>query len=142
MLLLYTYQLGYRNPLALVWFLLWRRTPDWTRRMCVLCSLYIRLADENPNDPLTFERVKAFNQHFGLVSENNLNALRFPMLASRWIWRNLLPLRAMDLSNEEHLITRLIKRTPCWLWYANLETRRNDINALITYCRQPPTVTS
>lgn len=136
MLLLYTHQLGYRNPLALVWFLLWRRTPEWARRMCVLCSLYIRLTDENPHDPITFERVKEFNRQFDLVSEHNLNALRFPMLASRWIWHNLLPLRALDPSNEERLISRLVKRTPCWLWYSTLETRRQDLQSLLSYCRR------
>lgn len=133
MLFLYSYHFGHRNPLVLLWFMLWLKLPEWTRRMCLLCSLYGRLSGCQVDD---VERLRAFNRHFNLISEGNFNALRFPLTLSGAIWRNLTPVGRLNERNTERYIARLIKRTPCWLYYAEHETQRQDIAGVVAYCQR------
>lgn len=117
------------NPFMFLWFLLWYRTPDQSKRMCVLASLYAQLMECAPTDRECLEFV---NHQMGLSRDTN--ALKFPVAISRWIWRNTLPLRQIQLNNEDRYIARLVKKTPCWLWYADAETRHADIRRLIEIC--------
>jgi len=132
---IHNYHLVSKNPLMFLWFMLWYRTPDQSKRMCVLASLYARLMECQPDDRECLERV---NQEMGLSRDTN--ALKFPAAISRWIWKNILPIKRIDLEHEEHYVARLVKKTPCWLWYADAETRYQDIQRLVELCtgRQEP----
>jgi len=128
---LHHYQLPFNNPFMFLWFLLWYRTPDQSKRLCVLASLYARLMECDYHDEECLDRV---NRQLQLSRDTC--ALKFPAAISRWIWRNILPLRKIRLGeNEEHYIARLVKKTPCWLWYADQQTRHEDIRQLVELCK-------
>lgn len=128
---LHQYHFITRNPFMFLWFLLWYRTPDQSKRMCVLASLYAKLMECDPSDR---ECLEFINRQMGLSRDTN--ALKFPAAISRWIWRNILPIRRIRLdTNKEHYIARLVKKTPCWLWYADTETRHEDIRQLVELCK-------
>jgi|TARA_B100002019_G_scaffold293512_1_gene321785 hypothetical protein len=130
MMFMHTYHnFDQRNPLILLWMLLWYRVPDKGKRIFVITSLYVRLLGlEEPTD----RQLEEINKAFSLTKKTK--ALRFPALAACWVWRKLLPISKTAFHSDEnvdHYINRLMKRTPCWLWYADYEQRRKDIKELI-----------
>lgn len=126
-----------RNPLVhrvydlftQLWFYLWSNTTDQCKRMCVLASLYARLSYCSEDD---LKQLQELNRDFKLSRDHN--ALRFPILIAPWIWRNVLPVEKIDVKQYDSYAARLVKKMPCWLWYADAETRSRDIQRLLTYC--------
>lgn len=126
-----------RNPLVQrvydlftqLWFYLWSNMTDQCKRMCVLASLYAKLSYCNEDD---IKGLKDLNYSFELSRDPY--ALRFPILIAPWIWRNVLPVERIDEKQYASYAARLVKKTPCWLWYADAETRRRDIQRLLAYC--------
>lgn len=127
---IHNYYLPSNNPFMFLWFVLWYRLPNRCKRMCVLASLYARLIECRPEDQESLEQV---NHAMGLSRDTD--ALKFPAAISHWVWKNILPIRQIDLNNEEHYVARLVKKTPCWLWYADADTRHRDIQQLIALCK-------
>ena len=128
MLLIHTAYTKTYNPLVIVWFVFWYRTPDSLKRMFVLTSLYARLTDD---EDMSLQRLQTFSQEFELNSR--AKEMKFPALVSRWVWKRLLPIYRVCLKNEDHYVHRLVKKTPCWLWYDDADRRRKDIEQLIAY---------
>lgn len=131
MLFMHSYHLNTHNPLIALWFILWYRAPDRGKRLFVLMSLYVRLSGVSERD---LPQLRAVNHVMGLTC--NERALMFPALIGNWVWRKLLPMSQTKFhgeANREYYITRLVKRTPCWLWYADSEVRRNDIRELLAW---------
>jgi hypothetical protein len=128
MFLIHTYRLHLTNPLLLLWILFWEKIPDRSKRMFVLASLYGQLTRSDGCDT---RMVDAVNRRMDLSCSGR--ALQFPIATSAWIWDNILPLTKTNLDNKEHYIARLVKRTPCWLLYADAETRHNDISNLVEW---------
>lgn len=131
MLYICAFHLRVANPLVMLWIMIWYRLPEKGKRLFVLVSLYSRLSGKNyPNH----RELSEVNLRFSLTQ--NPRALSFPALAAGKVWTSILPLKQVtfhDDRNREHYINRLVKKTPCWLWYADSETRRKDIHALITW---------
>ncbi len=121
------------NPLVWIWFSIWARVPDQSKRMFVLASLYVRLMNCNEDDT---ERLDDVNRTLGLSRDTRV--LRTPAIFAPVIWKQVLPIDKIDPDQGERYISRLIKRTPCWLWYADLETRTEDLRQLMHFCRTHP----
>jgi len=122
---------GFYNIFVHLWFYIWSNASDRCKRMFVLSSLYARLmrCDED-----SLEELKELNKNLDLSRDTKV--LRTPTLFSSWVWGNLLPLDSINLEHIDRYAMRLVKKTPCWLWYADPETRRKDIQELIAYCLQ------
>ena len=125
---------GVYNVILHVWFYLWSNASDRCKRMIVLSSLYARLMRCDEDD---LEELKELNENLDLSRDTKV--LRTPTLFSTWVWGNTLPLERVNLDRVDSYIMRLVKKTPCWLWYADQETRRRDIKKLIIYCIQRKT---
>ena len=125
----YTQHYSSHNPLMVFWFMIWYRVPDKSKRLFVLASLYARLLRVQPNDK---DKIEELNQLLKLSRDTN--ALLFPVAISQWVWHTLLPIEKIDLTNKDHYVSRLARRTPCWLWYADTETRHQDIQRVIDVC--------
>lgn len=135
MMFIHTYQLNPFNPFTFLWLLMWNHVPDKGKRLFVITSLYVRLKEIDDANMAELENV---NRTFSLVRTSNSRALCFPALVSCWVWRRLLPFRKVAFHNEEnvdHYVNRLVTRTPCWLWYADYEERREDIQKLVSWLR-------
>lgn len=133
MMFIHTYQLNPFNPFTFIWLAFWNAVPDRGKRLFVITSLYVKL---NEVDDADEEKLREVNQAFSLSRKNN--ALYLPALVSCWVWRRLLPFRKVKFHNEEnvdHYVNRLVTRTPCWLWYADYEERRKDIQHLVNWLR-------
>lgn len=128
MFLIHTYHMHLTNPLTMLWFLLWYKAPDSSKRMFVLASLYGQLTRTDGFDKLL---VRAVNRRMQLACRPQ--ALQFPMAISRWLWGNVLPIQRTSLDDIDHYVSRLVKRTPCWLWYADAQTRHDDIRELVEW---------
>lgn len=131
MLYICAFHLRVANPFVMLWIMIWYRLPEKGKRLFVLVSLYSRLSGK-----CTFDQreLREINSRFSLTK--NPRALNFPALAAGKVWTSILPLEQVTFHNDrnrEHYVNRLVKKTPCWLWYADSETRRRDINALITW---------
>lgn len=96
--------------------------------MCVLASLYATLTECSDDT----KRLDRLNQELKLSRDTN--ALKFPAVIGQWLWKNILPIHRVDLQHEDRYISRLVKKTPCWLCYADTETRHADIRRLIDFC--------
>lgn len=135
MLFMHSYHLDTHNPLIALWFLIWYRAPDRGKRLFVLISLYVRLSGVSERD---LPQLRRFNQDMGLTK--NETALLFPATMAHWMWKKLLPMKQTQFysdENREYYIERLVRRTPCWLWYADTNARRNDIRALLQWVSEP-----
>lgn len=135
MMFIHTYHMNTINPFMVIWFMLWYRAPNKGKRLFVLASLYARLS--GMDDTVDSKDLSRVNSEFKLTA--NQRALKFPALASRWVWKRIFPLDKVmfhSLENEEHYINRLVKKTPCWLWYADCDERRDDIRRLVHWMRQ------
>lgn len=97
--------------------------------MFVLASLYARLMRVDEDN---LEELKELNENLDLSKDPK--ALRAPTLFSQWVWGNTLPIERIDLDHADRYIMRLVKKTPCWLWYADQDTRKKDLQNLIIYC--------
>lgn len=115
----------------LLWFIIWYRIPDQSKRLCVLASLYAQLTESTEDD---VDRLAFINEELGLSRDTR--SLRFPALIAPYIWRNAKCLKNINLDNPERYVQRLLRRTPCWLWYADKETRQHDIQRLLQLCGQ------
>jgi hypothetical protein len=120
---------GLYNIFLHLWFYFWSNASDRCKRMFVLSSLYARLMQCSEDD---LDELKALNENLDLTRDTR--ALRTPALFSTWVWGRTLPLDRVDMERVDSYVTRLVKKTPCWLWYADQETRRRDIQDLILYC--------
>lgn len=130
MFLIHTYHMHLTNPLTMLWFLLWHRAPDSSKRMFVLASLYGQLMHTDGFDKAL---VKAVNRRMRLSCKSQ--ALQFPMAVSTRLWGNVLPIQNTCLEDIDHYVARLVKRTPCWLWYADAKTRHDDIRELVEWTK-------
>lgn len=128
MFLIHTYHMHLTNPLMMLWFLLWYRAPDSSKRMFVLASLYGQLMR---TDGFSRPLASAVNRKMHLTC--SAKALQFPMAISSWLWTNVLPLQKVHITDMDHYVSRLVKRTPCWLWYADAKTRHDDIRTLVEW---------
>lgn len=131
MLNIVTFHLRVTNPFVMLWIMIWYRLPEKGKRLFVLVSLYTRLSGNVLPD---CAMLTAINKRFSLTS--NPKALSFPALAASKVWSNILPLTRTEFhseSNREHYVNRLLKKTPCWLWYGDSEVRRQDIQALLAW---------
>jgi len=117
------------KPFIRIWNRFWRLVPEHSKRLCVLASLYVQLTQCSDDDVQQLDKV---NTTMGLSRDTR--SLRLPAVLARLIWRDTLTIDKVDLRNEEHYINRLVRRTPCWLWYADAETRRHDIRKLLSIC--------
>lgn len=122
---------GLFSPFYITWLLLWERFPNRSKRLLVLGSLYGRLTRCSEDD---LPQLHAVNLRLNLTQD--VHALRFPTLISPWLWRSVHPVERLDQDLTEGYVERLLKRTPCWLYYADNETRRNDLRRLLQLCHQ------
>lgn len=122
------------SPLHLTWLLLWDKVPAQGKRMCVLASLYCRLAMCDEDD---MDRLRQLNNSLKLARDPA--ALRFPSMIAPYLWKRVLPLEKIDPAHTDRYLLRLLKHTPCWLWYADQQTRLEDLKRLMTYCQNDST---
>lgn len=122
--------LSWRKPVNSAWFLLWQHIGDQQKRMCVLSSLYARLTECECDD---VKDLCAFNETMGLTRDSH--AMRFPALVAPLLWKTVKPVEQTDLTDVDHYIKRLLRKTPCWLVYGDLETRWEDIRRVLDFCR-------
>lgn len=114
------------------WFKLWDRIDNRFKRMCVLASLHAVLMDCNEPGCNT---VNNLNESLDLVKD--AEAMRFPMLFAPLIWKGVLPISHYEASSDK-LVTRLMRKTPCWLKYTDDESFTNEIKQLLNYCNGVP----
>ena len=120
-----------RRVFGPMWNALWERISDRSKRMCFLTTLYAKYSSCSEDDK---DALKIINEELGLSRDTA--ALRFPTLMAPLIWKRYrIRLCVEDVDRDRH-ITRLIKRTPCWLLYADEDTMRNDLHRLIEFCRK------
>lgn len=116
-------------PLLNLWIFFWLRVPDRCKRLLVLTSLYVRLKDCTEDD---LRELNVVNRELALSRDPH--ALRFPALLAPWLWKHVLPLWKIDQEHHDQYITKLLRKTPCWLWYADPDTRRDDLQRLVQVC--------
>lgn len=118
--------------LARMWYRVCFSTSDDSRRMCLLASLYARLLDLEPNATSKAQMVE-LNDKLGLSRDPGV--LRFPALLGRYIWKQVLPIQKHHDACVEHTIVRLLRKSPAWLWYGDMESRQEDIRCVIELAR-------
>lgn len=119
-----------KAPFRSLWFVMWNHATDRFKRMCLLTSLHAQLVTCDEKD---HHRLEAVNLRLDL--DRNTSALKFPTLIGPLLWKQVLPIEKIDMERSEVFITRVIKRSPCWLLYADDRTIREDIRNLLNYCR-------
>jgi hypothetical protein len=119
------------HAVSKLWLFLWELTTNRFKRMCLLASLHAQLVRCNEKD---HDQLEDVNNELDL--DRNPRALMFPTLFAPVIWRSVLPIDKIDMDRSDVYIARLIKKTPCWLLYADLQTVHNDIHSLLLYCRE------
>lgn len=118
--------------LARMWYRVCFLTSDDSRRMCLLASLYSRLMDMQPGSTGKEDLVD-LNDKLGLSRE--VGVLRFPALLGRYIWKQVLPIHKHHGACVEHTIVRLLRKSPAWLWYGDMELRQQDIRRVVELAR-------
>lgn len=118
------------KPLVSLWVFVWNKMPDRCKRLCFLTSLYARLIGCSEDDTAKLDEM---NRSLGLTRD--VNALRFPALVAPLIWRSVTVNPKIDIERSERYIGTLLKKAPCWLWYADEATIRNDLRQLFEICR-------
>lgn len=113
-----------------LWLFLWNRTQDRFKRMCLLASLHAQLTKCHVDD---VAELKNINEEMDLMRD--VRALRCPTLFAPMIWKTVLPIERIDLSRSDAYVERILKKSPCWLLYADHETRREDVRQLLAYCQ-------
>lgn len=119
---------GLKTPFNVLWTSLWSVMPDRSKRMCLLTSLYVCMTGYTEDDT---DKLDEMNRE--LTLSRDTNALRFPALVSPLIWRSTFLKKppVTDSERSELFITRLIKKTPCWLKYGDEQTMRDDMRKLL-----------
>lgn len=130
MRLLNSLTLKLKAPFRSLWFVLWNHATDRFKRMCLLTSLHAKLVSCDEND---LQRLEAVNTQLNL--DRDTRALKFPTLLGPVLWKQVLHIEKIDIARSEVLISRIIKRSPCWLLYADDQVIRQDIRALLAHCR-------
>lgn len=115
---------------AMFWNWMWLKSDVKFRRMCVMASLHAQLAKCSTDDD---DAITLLNQHMGLV--NDFNAMRLPTLFAGLIWKNLPAIERLDTDNK-NLVTRIVRQTPCWLYYTSEQGYESDIKDLLGFCQR------
>lgn len=113
---------------ATFWNWMWLKSDVSFRRMCVMASLHAQLAKCSTDDCRAITRL---NQHMRLVGDHN--AMRLPTLFAGLIWKNLPSIEKLD-TNNNNLIQRIVRLTPCWLYYTSEQSYESDIKELLGFC--------
>jgi hypothetical protein len=95
-----------------------------------MASLHAQLAKCSTDDD---DAITLLNQHMGLV--NDFNAMRLPTLFAGLIWKNLPAIERLDTDNK-NLVTRIVRQTPCWLYYTSEQGYESDIKDLLGFCQR------
>lgn len=115
-----------------LWISFWKRMPDRCKRMCFLTTIYASTVGCTEDDTAQLQQIS-----HGMGLSRDPNALRFPALMTPVIWRRYRPDVRVSEVNRERYIRKLLKLTPCWLMYADVDTMRSDLRQLMDYCKTP-----
>ena len=121
-----------QKTLIIFWNWLWLKSDVNFRRMCVMASLHAQLTKCSTDDCRAITRL---NQHMRLVGD--YNAMRLPTLFAGMIWKNLPSIEILDTDNKK-LVHRIVRLTPCWLYYTSVQSYESDIEELLGFCKTCP----
>lgn len=124
-------QLRFRAFIDRIWLALWERVPDRSKRMCVLASLYARIMGITEDDT-----EQLANLGRGLELSRDPKALRLPALMAPYLWRGVRRGQPVETERQDVVVSRLLRKTPCWLRYADDTTMRDDLHTLFNFCQQ------
>lgn len=116
-------------PMGKLWAWIWSHLDYKFKRMCIMASLHAVLLKLDDKDS---EKIKQMNDSLKLVRD--VNALRLPTLFGPVVWTRILHINKIDIDSEKS-INRIVRMTPCWLRYTTEAEFRDDIKALLEYCR-------
>lgn len=93
-----------------------------------MASLHAALLECTDDEQKKIDRL---NSKMQLVRD--VNALRLPTLFGPRMWKGILPIDKIDLTNDAYLM-RIVRKTPCWLLYTDEETFIQELKQLFYFC--------
>lgn len=116
-----------KNGFRAIWIKLWDYADPELKRMCVMASLYSVIVQCKTNE---CEKISHLNSNMKLVRDEA--ALRLPIHYGPYVWKGVIAIDKIDKADltTDQFFMRLIRKTPCWMKYADDATFLKDLKTL------------